>query len=309
MWNKGLTVTLNTVNIATKQFTWKTGFNISFDKNMVTYLPTPYITAWNSMQAQFQTVQGNPVSMITGYVAQGLFKNYADITSHAVQTANGVMTVSPQGTWVGDVKFKDLNGDGVINASDRTVIGNPWPKYTFGFNNEFTYKGFDLNVLVIGSVGNDILNYFRYYNTIPLDNGVYGNYLKATAGYARPSSYNIADSSTATLTNPGGYVPRIAPGDPNGNNRRSTQWVENGSYVKVKNVALSYNVPGRFLTHTPLRGLRVGVNVQNLFTITKYTGYDPEIGMVKYQGVNMVGIDTGRYPNVRTYTGSMVIDF
>ncbi|TDW97585.1 SusC/RagA family TonB-linked outer membrane protein [Dinghuibacter silviterrae] len=309
MWNKGLTVTLNTVNFATKQFQWKTGFNISFDKNQVTYLPTPYITSWNSTQAQFQTVAGQPLSMITGYIAQGLFKNYADITSHAVQTANGVMTVSPQGTWVGDIKFKDLNKDNVINASDRTTIGNPWPKYTFGFNNEFTYKGFDLNVLVIGSIGNDILNYFKYYNTIPLDNGVYGNYLKATAGYARPSSYNIADSSTVTLTNPGGTVPRIAPGDPNGNNRMSNLWVENGSYVRVKNVALSYVVPTRYLGHMPIRGLRVGVNVQNLFTITKYSGYDPEIGIVKYQGVNMVGIDTGRYPNVRMYTGSMVLDF
>jgi TonB-dependent starch-binding outer membrane protein SusC len=309
MQNTGLTFTLNTVNIAGKSFTWRTGFNISFDKNKITALNTPYVTAYNSSQAEFQTTVGQPESMMTGYIAQGLFKNYADITGHAVQTANGVMTVSPQGTWVGDIKFKDLNGDGQINASDRTTIGNPWPKYTFGFNNSFSYKHFDLNILVIGSVGNDILNYFRYQNTLPLDGGVYGNYLKAVSNYARPSSYAIGDSLSVTLANPGGQIPRLSPGDPNGNNRINNWDVENGSYVRLKNIALSYNVPSHFLGRSPIRGLKVGVNIQNLFTITKYTGYDPEVGIVKYQGLNMAGIDTGRYPNVRMYTGSMVIDF
>ncbi|HTJ14713.1 MAG TPA: TonB-dependent receptor [Dinghuibacter sp.] len=306
MYNKGLTVTLNTVNIDTRQFTWKTGFNISFDKNKITQLNTPYITAWNSSQAEFQTTVGQPMSMITGYIAQGLFQNYSQITKHATQSANGA---SPQGTWVGDIMFKDLNNDHTIDANDRTIIGNPWPKYTFGFNNSFAYKHFELNVLVIGSVGNDILNYFRYYNTIPLDNGTYGNYLKATAGYARPSSYTLGDSSTVTLSNPGATVPRLAVGDPNGNNRISQQWVENGSYVRIKNLSLTYSVPNQYLAHTPFHGIRVAVNVQNLVTITKYKGYDPEIGMIKYQGLNMAGIDTGRYPNVRMYTGSMVLDF
>lgn len=309
MWNKGMTLTLNTVNIASKQLTWRTGFNISFDRNKVTSLNTPYNTTWNTTQAQFETVVGQPMSMITGYIAQGLFKNYADITSHAVETStNGVRNVGVNGTWVGDTKFKDLNGDGVIDNNDRTVIGNPWPKYTFGFNNSVDYKGFTLNVLVIGSVGNDILNYFRYYNTIPLDNSVYGNYLKATAGYAQPSSYNTADSLSVTLNNPGGTVPRIAVADPNGNNRMSQWYVENGSYVRVKNVSLSYNVPARYLGRSVIRGLRIGVNVQNLLTITGYKGYDPEIGMVRYGGVNMAGIDTGRYPNVRVYTGSIALD-
>jgi TonB-dependent starch-binding outer membrane protein SusC len=309
MWNKGFTVTLNTVNVDSKQFTWKTGFNISVDRNQVTKLLTPINTAYNSSQVEFLTEVGHPVGMITGYIAQGLFKNYADITSHAVQTSNGVMTVSPQGTWAGDVKFKDLNGDGQINASDRTIIGNPWPKFTFGFNNSFSYKRFDLNVFIIGSIGNDILNYERYQNSIPLDGGTYGNYYKSVAGFAQPSSYNITDSSTVTLTNPGGQISRVAPGDPNGNNRMSQWYVENGSYVRIKNVALSYNFPAHLLGKSFVRGLNVGVNVQNLLTITKYTGYDPEIGMVNYSGVNMVGVDTGRYPNVRMYSFHLLADF
>jgi hypothetical protein len=309
MWNKGLTLNLNTVNIATSEFTWRMNVNVSFDKAQVTQLNTPYVTSWNSTQAEFQTQVGQAPSMITGYIAQGLFQNYNDIATHPAQTSNGVVTVSPQGTWVGDIKFKDLNKQGVIDANDRTVIGNPWPKYTFGFSQNFSYKHFELNALFMGSVGNDIENYFRYLNTIPLDNGTYGNYLRATAGYAQPSSYNIADSSTVKLLNPGGTVSRIAPGDPNGNNRMSQWWVENGSYLRLKNLSLSYNIPNRLLARTPFRGVRVGVNVQNVFTITKYSGYDPEIGFVKYQGLNMAGIDTGRYPNVRMWTGNVVLDF
>lgn len=310
MYNQGLTVNLNTVNIDYKQFSWKTNFNISFDRNKVTQLLTPINTSWNSTQVEFVSQVGQPVGMITGYIAQGLFKNYQDIASHAVETSNGVMTISPQGTWVGDVKFKDLNGDGVINASDRTIIGNPWPKFTFGFNNSFSYKRFDLNIFIIGSVGNDIVNYMKYANTIPLDNsGVYANYYKAAANFARPSTLDTAQAQTAVLTNPGYQIPRISPGDPNGNNRISQWNVESGTYLRVKNLALSYTFPGKAFGNAPIRGLKVGVNVQNLLTLTKYSGYDPEIGMVNYQGVNMVGVDTGRYPNVRMYTFNVVADF
>jgi len=310
MWNKGLAVTLNTVNIDNRILTWKTNFNISFDRNKVTQLITPINTTWNSTQVEFLTEVGHPVGMITGYIAQGLFQNYNDIATHAVQTAGGVLNVSPQGTWVGDVKFKDLNGDGQINASDRTIIGNPWPKFTFGFNNSFSYKRFDLNIFIIGSVGNDIVNYMKYDNTIPLDNsGVYSNYLKAVANYARPSTLDTSDAKTAVLTNPGYNIPRIAPADPNGNNRLSQWNVESGTYVRLKNISLAYNFPTKIFGQSFIRGLRAAVNVQNLFTLTKYSGYDPEIGMVNYGGVNMVGIDTGRYPNVRMYTFNVVADF
>ncbi|HMH20852.1 MAG TPA: TonB-dependent receptor [Puia sp.] len=309
MWNKGIAVTVNTVNIDSKNFTWKTGFNFSLDRNKVTQLITPINTSWNGTQASFLTKVGQPVSMFTGYTAQGLFQNYTDIRTHAVQTSNGVMTVSPQGTWVGDMKFKDQDKNNIINADDRGTIGNPWPKWTFGFNNSFSYKRFDMNILVIGSIGNDILNYQRYLNEQPLGSGTFSNYYAAVGNFARPSSYNIKDSASAVLLNPGHMIPRIAPGDPNGNNRMSQLDIENGSYVRIKNVSLSYNFPKAFFTNTPIRGLRAAVNVQNLLTITHYKGYDPEIGMVKYAGVNMVGIDTGRYPNTRMYTFNVVADF
>ncbi|MES1250229.1 MAG: hypothetical protein ABUL46_06060, partial [Chitinophaga rupis] len=309
MWNKGIALTVNTINVSTKNFTWKTGINFSLDKNKVTQLVTPINTSWNSTQAQFVSQVGQPVSMITGYIAEGLFKDNQDITSHAIQTSNGVMTVSPQGTWAGDIKFKDLNKDGVIDASDRTIIANPWPKWTYGFNNSFSYGRFDLNIFIIGSVGNKILNYQRYLNESPLGSGTFSNYYSSVANFARPSSYDAADALTVTLTNPGHRIPRIAPGDPNGNNRISDWNIEDGTYMRVKNVSLSYNLPGSILGKTPIRGLRLAVNVQNLLTVTKYTGYDPEIGMVKYSGVNMAGIDTGRYPNTRMYTFNLLADF
>src|SRR5665647_1606279 len=311
MQNKGIGITLNTVNIQKKDFVWKTGLNVSFDRNKITSLQTPINTTYNASQAQFISQVGQPVSMITGYIAEGLFQSYQDITSHAAQTSNGVVTVSPQGTWVGDIKFKDISGpngkpDGIIDQNDRTVIGNPWPKYTFGFNNSFSYKDFDLNIFIIGSVGNDILNYSRYQSEI--GNGTYGNFLKSVVNFAMPTSYIIGDSSTAVLSNPNPAftIPRVAPGDPNGNNRINQWDVEDGSYVRLKNVSLTYNLPARLLSKTPVKGLRLSANVQNLLTITKYKGYDPEVGMSNYGGSLIVGIDAGRYPNVRMYSFSLV---
>ena len=312
MQSKGFGVTINTTNIQNKDFTWKTGLNFSVDRNKITNLLTPINTTYNASQAQFLSEVGQPVSMITGYTAEGLFKDYQDITTHAIQTSNGIMTVGPGGTWVGDIKFKDISGpngkpDGIINQYDRHIIGNPWPKFTFGFNNSFSYKQFDLNIFIIGSIGNDILNYSRYQSEI--GNGTYGNYLKSVANFGRPSSYVPADSATVTLLNPGYQIPRVAPGDPNGNNRINQWDIESGSYVRIKNVSLSYSLPNRWISKAGIKGVRVSANVQNLLTITKYKGYDPEVGMNNYGGTLMVGLDAGRYPNVRMYTFNIVADF
>lgn len=313
MRNKGLGVTINSVNIQNKQFTWKTGFNLSIDRNKITKLPTPINLVFNSTQAQFTSVVGQPASMITGYIADGLFQNYNDIVGHAVQTSNGVMTVSPtQGSWVGDVKFRDISGpkgtpDGIIDQNDRIVMGNPWPKWTFGFNNSFNYKNFDLNIFIIGSLGNDLLDYERYLNEIPGNTGVYGNYYSAVSNFARPSSYNVGDSSTVTLLNPGYNIARIAPGNQNGNNRMSQWYIEDGSYVKIKNISLTYTFPQRMVSKY-VKGVRVAVNVQNVYTFTKYKGYDPEIGPTSYGGVIMAGMDMGKYPSTRMYSASINVD-
>lgn len=308
MENKGLDVTINSVNM-NKALNWTTGLTFSMDRNKITSLLNTINPSWATTQVEFVSKVGQPASMITGYIAEGLFQNAKDIAGHAVQTSNGVLTISPQGTWPGDIKFKDINDDGVINQNDRKIIGNPWPKFTFGFNNSFAYKNFTLNIFIQGAAGNDIVNYPRYTNEIPGNTGTFGNYYVSVVHFARPSSYAGADSSAVTLTNPGYRIPRIAPGDPNGNNRMSQWFVEDGSYLRVKNITLGYNFPKKWISHLAMTGLRASLSVQNLLTLTHYTGYDPEIGMVNYGGTIMAGVDTGRYPSVRMYSISLSADF
>jgi len=316
MQNKGVGVTVNTVDISTKDFQWKTGFNFSVDRNKVTKLfdkiYTQYYSSTNSRQAEFLTEVGQPISMITGYIAEGLFQNYKDIAGHAIQTSNGVLTVDPtQGSWVGDVKFKDINNDGVIDDNDRTIIGNPWPKFTYNFTTTFDYKGFELGLFFTGVYGNQILNLTRYENEyIPLGTGPYSNHFRSDDNFAVPSSLNLADALVATLTNPGYKIPRPTSADANGSARLSQWDVESGSYLKLKNARISYRVPNKYLVNTHvLRGVVAMFQVQNAWTWTKYSGYDPEVGMYSYGGFNIVGMDEGRYPQTRSYSFSLSVNF
>ncbi|HUZ61315.1 MAG TPA: SusC/RagA family TonB-linked outer membrane protein [Hanamia sp.] len=324
MEDRGMGVTVNTVNISHKDFQWKTGFNFSIDKNKVLKVVSPiniqYYDQTNNRQAQFITEAGQPLSMITGYIAEGLFQNYKDITSHAIQTGSAAaaspMIVNPvSGSWVGDVKYKDVSGangkpDGYIDQNDRTIIGNPWPKFTYNFTSTFSYKGFELNLFFTGDYGNQILNLTRYqYEFIPQGTNPYGNHFQGAANFAQPSTMNPADALTATLTNPGYNIPNAFV-DANGNNRISQWNVESGSYLKLKNARISYRVPEKYLSKTNvLRGVVATFQVQNAFTITKYTGYDPEVGMYNYGGLNIAGMDEGRYPLSRSYTISVGLDF
>jgi len=317
MQNRGIGFTVNTVDVSTKDFQWKTGFNFSIDRNKVTKLVAPIVTQYysqiNDRQAEFLTEVGQPLSMITGYVAQGLFQNYKDISGHAIQTgAVGTpLIVNPtSGSWVGDIKYKDVNGDGYVDQNDRGIIGNPWPKFTYNFNTSFSYKGFELNLFFTGVYGNQLLNLVRYQNeTLPQGTGPYNNHFATDINFAVPSSVVPGDALTATLTNPGYNIPNAFV-DANGNNRISQWNVESGSYFKLKNARLSYRVPTKYLSHTHVfRGALVTVQSQNVFTITKYTGFDPEVGMYNYSGVNIVGMDEGRYPSTRSYTFSVSLDF
>jgi TonB-dependent starch-binding outer membrane protein SusC len=319
MENRGIGVTLNTVDISTRDFQWKTGFNFSVDRNKVTKLVssiyTQYYSQINDRQAEFLTEVGQPISMITGYVAEGLFQNYKDISGHAIQTgsaaAQSPRIINPtSGSWVGDIKYKDVNGDGYVDQNDRIIIGNPWPKFTYNFNSSFTYRGFELNFFFTGVYGNQILNLTRYQNeTLPQGTGPYNNHFQNDINFAAPSSVNVADALTATLTNPGHNIPNAFV-DANGNNRISQWNVESGSYLKLKNVRLSYRVPSKYLSATHiLRGVLATFQVQNAFTVTKYTGYDPEVGIYNYGGINIVGMDEGRYPSTRSYTFSLSVDF
>jgi TonB-dependent starch-binding outer membrane protein SusC len=315
MRNKGFGVTINTVNVE-RLFTWKTGLNFSVDRNEVTslYSQTPINSTYKTSSLMSSTKVGQPAAMLTGYVAEGLFQNVDEILNHAVQTSSGVLLADPaQGTWVGDVKFRDVSGpagkpDGIIDQNDRTVIGNPWPKFSFGFNNSFSYKNFDLNIFIMGVQGNDVYNYTRYINENPQSTAVYGNLFKEVINFARPTSVDATDLST-TLSNPGHQIARIATNQANGNFRASNWYVEDGSYIRIKNVTLSYSVPSKMVSYIGIKGLRASVGVQNLYTFTKYKGYDPEIGMIPTNGSLTVGVDDARYPSTKMYSFAITADF
>jgi TonB-linked SusC/RagA family outer membrane protein len=316
MENKGFGVSVNTVNVTTSDLQWRTGVNFSMDRNKVTKLVssiyTQYYSQINDRQTEFLTKEGQPLSMITGYIADGLFQNYKDLSTHAIQTGavGSPRIFSPSnGSWVGDVKFRDINRDGYVDQNDRIPIGNPWPKFSYNFTSTLTYKSFELNLFFTGVSGNQILNLTRYQNeTLPQGTGPYNNHFKAVTNFAVPSSTKLEDMLIARVTNPGTRIPNAFV-DANGNNRISQWNVEDGSYFRLKNARISYRVPSKYLSATHvLRGVLAVFQVQNVFTITKYTGYDPEVGMYNYGGVNLVGLDEARYPSTRSYTFSLSLD-
>jgi hypothetical protein len=209
------------------------------------------------------------------------------------------------------VKYKDLNGDKIIDSRDQTYIGNPWPKLTFGLTNTFSYKGFDLSILVTGVQGNDIFNYLRFENTNPNNINLGRNLLQESFGYARVSD----GTGKAQLLNPGTTVPRIVASDVNGNGNRFTNlFVEDGSYIRIKNVQLGYTIPRSLLRQqSVVKNIRLSAGVQNLATFTKYKGYDPEVGAYLGKEVQLssqlMGVDAGRYPLTRLYSASVAVDF
>lgn len=317
--NKGFGITLNTVNIKSNSgFVWRTNFNISAFKTKITkfYSDAAFLnrSAWYMNNFSERASVGDAPWLFYGYVAEGLFTSVDEINNSAVpaKSDGSRLDVSKDGgVWVGDIKYKDLNGDNIIDSRDQTYIGNPWPKLSFGFTNTFSYKGFDLSILLTGAQGNDIYNYLRYENVNPNNINLGRNLLVEAFDYARV----IDDGTKASLQNPGTTVPRITGSDVNGNGNRFTNlFVEDGSYIRIKNVQLGYNLPASLLRQQPvIKAVRLSVGVQNLATFTKYKGYDPEVGAYLGKEVQLssqfYGVDAGRYPLTRMYSASIGVDF
>lgn len=282
--NKGVEVALTTKNFVKENFKWTTDAVFSYNKNIAVDInsETPIITASGGLNSTIGQIQnGYPVNIFYGYVTDGIFQNQGEIDSHAVQQpgTNPATSTAP-----GDIRFKDLNNDGVINDKDRTIIGNPSPKFTFSLNNTFTYKNFDLTIFLQGVYGNDIFNANRMYTE---------------------AMSIIHNQSTAVLTRWTGEgtsnsTPRAIYSDPNQNARVSDRFIEDGSYLKVKNINLSYTLPkGAFGENFNL--VKLFVSAQNLLTFTSYSGFDPEVP------VN--GIDNGTYPITRTVSLGLNVGF
>lgn len=300
--NKGIGISVKTVPIQRK-IVWTSGFNISFDRNKLTKLNTD--RAFAAQKPWFTDVisrsdLNQPLWQFYAYKYDGLFQNYQQLSTSALPT-NVPIKADGTGVWVGDVKFVDVNGDGVIDDKDRTFIGNPWPKFTFGITNNIAYKNFNLSIFMQGVYGNQIFNQLKLANSgfTNLNRGAFENAIN----FAQPSSYNTNDETTYLL-NPGTNVPRLGS-NANGNTRATSQFIEDGSYLRMKNVTLTYTIPKSVIPkYIPIQGVRVTAGVQNLFTITHYSGYDPEVG----NSNGLPGFDNGRYPSARTYTFSLSLD-
>lgn len=281
--NKGWEFALTTVNTNTA-LKWNTNFNISFNRNKILKLAggdVLYMTVPGHINSTYSQIlrEGEVVGAFYGWVADGIYQQGDDFSAEP-------------GKVPGNIKYRDVNGrdtngkldgkpDGVVNSDDRIIIGNPHPDFIFGFNNEFSYKNFDLNIFFQGSVGNDMLNYTR----MELD------WLAGRSNATKDALRRWTPTNTDT------DVPMTS-----GSNKAevSTRWVEDGSYIRLKNLSLGYNVQGNILKRCHLSKFRVYVSAQNLITITKYTGYDPE---VSYSDSNTnVGLDYGSYPNVKSLT-------
>ncbi|MBK8831641.1 MAG: TonB-dependent receptor [Saprospiraceae bacterium] len=238
-----------------------------------------------------RTEPGYPLGSFYLYEMQGIFQTQEEIDASAFQADD---------TRPGDVRFADLNGDNVINDDDRAHVGNPFPDFTLGFTLGFQYKNFDFSVLVQGVFGNDV--YFLY------GNFAYETQLRGFNSYAK-----ILDRWTPTNTDTD--IPKVSVDDRNNNRRISTRFLEDGSYVRVRNVTLGYTF-NNLLKTDKIKELRLYVSAQNLFTFTKYSGLDPEIqaNTNDTAGYNVssdlaVGIDWGTVPAPRTILVGMNIKF
>ena len=321
--NTGFEITLNTHPLIGK-FQWDSEMQISFNKNKLIALNGTDSSAivgyaqWGQTQVT-KTDIGESLYSFYGYVCDGIYQDLADLETSPKPSAyptNGVFN-GANTTYVGDIKYKDLNGDGVIDENDRTNIGSPLPKFTYGWTNTFRYKNFDLSIFINGSYGNKVMNLTKRNLTtmssawsnqhVDVINRARLEPIDASIVYTDGSKwYNHVEN--VRVANPDASLPRAIIGDPNDNDRISDRYVEDGSYLRLKNLALGYTFPKKIVKTLGVENLRVYCNIQNLFTITGYDGYDPEIG-VSTMSVNVMGVDYGRYPSPTTYSFGLNMSF
>lgn len=278
--NKGWEFSLNTQNLV-GDFKWSTSLNLALNKEKVLDLGDDDFFYTNgsggALGAGFNEtgiVQvGKPLGNFYGYVFDGIYQNQAEVDALTYSSAR-----------VGAVKLKDLNGDGEITTEDRTIIGNANPDFIFGIGNDFSYKNFDLSFLFQGTYGNDIFNLMKvYYSELPNN----GNNIGGALPFVKDAWRGEGTSNTQQALNEG-----VGPA--------STRFIEDGSYIRLKNLTFGYTIPKSITSKWGISNLRFYVSGQNLFTITGYDGYDPEVS--SRTGNYNLGYDGGSYPAIRSYT-------
>ena len=276
MRNAGFEFSVSSRVISKAKFTWNSSFNISFNKNEVLALGPQGdpIRSNGGVGDTHITMIGKPIGNFYGYQQIGVYMNAADLANNPKEGTSKV----------GDVKYLDVSGDEVINANDRTIIGNNHPDFTYGFNNSFTFNNFDLSVLLYGSQGAEILHLAkRFYENLEGNQQQLSSVLNRWKSEAEPGN---------------GIIPRANSLTTGLNNAVSSRWVEDGSFLKISNITLGYNLPANIAKRIKMQAARVYMSGQNLYTFTKYSGYNPE---VSYTGDNVLapGSDYGGYPTAR----------
>jgi hypothetical protein len=275
------------MNKKTGDFRYAAGFNVTRLENKVlalnpgiNYILGPVSGTQGSLLTR--TSIGEEVGAFYGYVTDGVFQNMQEVDDHAKQEI---------GTAPGDIRFKDLNGDHVINAKDQTKIGSPVPDWLYGINGNVSYKGFDFSVLFQGVQGNVIYNQLA---------------MRAQSG---TNLFNKFEPVTGRWHGEGTSYsePRVHLSDPNNNARVSDRWIEDGSYIRLKNVQIGYSLPLSLIQKMGMSHFRIYLTGQNLLTFTKYSGFDPEMGpsteFTDGRGADLeIAADKGRYPQPRTLT-------
>ena len=290
--NRGLEIALTVRAVDGDNFKWTPSGNISFNRNKITDLGagktitfSPRISTGPEV-LPFILEAGKSLGRVYGYQEQSIFQN--------VQEVKDAMHITDDATalsMVGEIRYKDLNGDGVIDSKDQQVIGNVNPQYVWGFNNTFNYKHLDLTLFFQGSVGNDLINFTRM----------------TTDNLGTTRSNNVTQAA---------YDNRWTPQNPGGTNRKavyqdavpllfSNRFVESGTYARLKNVTLGYNFDYQ---DYGIRSVRVYVSLTNLVTLTHYTGYDPEVNAYG-QNPALRGVDLGNYPTARSFSAGVNVGF
>ena len=259
-------------------FSWSGNFNLGHYRNTVIKL-NDFV---NTIGGDVRLMEGQPMGVYYGYVADGLFTTMEEVANHADQPGKGL----------GRIRYRDIDGNGFIDEKDQCIIGNPNPNVSMGLNLDFKYKGLSLSMFFYSELGFDIINSTKrqlYFMS-----------------YGDRSSNRSADILNAwSLENPDATIPAISATDVNNEVRMSTYYVENGSYLKMKYLKLGYDLPSKILTPWHCKGLNIYAQVENVFTITKYSGLDPELPMGTYGA----RVDNGPYPRSRNFTMGLNLHF
>jgi len=293
MTNKGLDIGISSINIQKNDLTWKTSLVFTHFKN--SYDKAASATSaldgkvYYSNYLVTHTTPGRPVGSFWGLVTDGLFRTEAELADSKPQFG---YAIDESQTWLGDIRFKDINNDGKIDADDMTYIGSPLPDFNWGLTNSLQFKGFDFTLFLQGSQGVQAFNFLRW--QLEGMNNAWSNQLRT-----------VMDRYTEN--NVDGKLPRFTNTNKN-NTAMSDRYVEDASYWRIQNITLGYRLPTEITRKAKIKNLRVYGSIQNLHTFTSYSGYDPEIGLLN-NNIRLSNVDTGHYPNPRTFTVGINVEF